>query len=349
MLGTIRLLLALAVAASHAKVLVAGLNPGVIAVVCFYLISGYVMAGLMQRHYSHASQAPAFYLDRAIRLLPQYLFYCGMTLAWHFFSSVATPFLIRSPGAVDLLNNLFIVPLNYYMFNASDQYTLVPPAWSLGAEIQFYLIAPVLLLQPKRLWGVGLLSICVYVAALFGLLNSEWFGYRLIPGVLFMFALGAGLQHFHQQVSSVAARHLTIAVVLAAAIALGLLQLNGLLHQPYSFETLLGLIIGMTLLHTLAQRRPATSAKSANLAKCTKWDTLAGDISYGVFLNHFFIIWTLYPNGVDASQIPIFLTICFALSLVSQRLVEQPLLKLRHRFRKSRNKLPQGDIVKISG
>ena len=48
---------ALAVAASHVDYRIAGLNPGVSAVVGFYLISGYVMAGLLQRHYPTPAQA----------------------------------------------------------------------------------------------------------------------------------------------------------------------------------------------------------------------------------------------------------------------------------------------------
>lgn len=47
MLGVFRLALAL----SHVNVRIGGLNPGVIAVVCFYLISGYVMTGLLRSHY----------------------------------------------------------------------------------------------------------------------------------------------------------------------------------------------------------------------------------------------------------------------------------------------------------
>ncbi len=72
MLGTFRLFLAMLVASSHTGLSLAGLNPGVMAVVGFYLISGYVTAGLMARHYSDPSQVSSFYLDRAIRLLPQY-------------------------------------------------------------------------------------------------------------------------------------------------------------------------------------------------------------------------------------------------------------------------------------
>jgi peptidoglycan/LPS O-acetylase OafA/YrhL len=52
MLGTLRLVLALMVALSHVDVGVAGLNVGVVAVVTFYLISGYVMTGLPRRHYA---------------------------------------------------------------------------------------------------------------------------------------------------------------------------------------------------------------------------------------------------------------------------------------------------------
>ena len=322
MLGILRLILAMAVAASHANLRMGGLNPGVVAVIGFYLISGYVMAGLIRRNYSQPAAAPAFYLDRAIRLLPQYLFYGILTLVWQLYSQANTYFLSRIPGPGDLLNNVLIVPLNYYMYNSSDQYTLIPPAWSLGAEIQFYLIAPFLLVWPKRILAAGLLSLGVYLAALAGLINSDWFGYRLIPGVLLFFLLGALLQHLQQpQPQPGRARAMTALVAALATLALGLLYLNGTLRQPYNFETLLGLILGLGLLHTLANRPR------------TRWDDLAGDISYGVFLNHFFIMWTVYPQGVSASQLPGFIALSVVLSWITQRLVEQPLLKLRRRFR----------------
>ena len=322
MLGTLRLLFALAVALSHAGMHLRGLNLGVIAVIGFYLISGYVMAGLIRRHYAQPQAASAFYLDRAIRLLPQYLFYILLTLAWHLYSRADNYFLSRIPGPVDLFNNLSVVPLNYYMFNGSDRYTLIPPAWSLGAEVQFYLLAPFLLLWPKRLFGIGLIGLAVYLAALSGVINSDWFGYRLLPGVLLFFVLGAFLQHQHQKHQHGRARSMTIGVAAAVVLGAVLLNFNGILRAPYNFETLLGLILGLALLQTLAKR-------SSN-----RWDSLAGDISYGVFLNHFLILWTLYPQGVTSIQWPVFLALSIVLSWLSQRLIEQPLIKLRHRFRK---------------
>lgn len=321
MLGTLRLLLAIAVALSHAGLHLRGINPGVVAVIGFYLISGYVMAGLIRRHYAQPQAASAFYLDRAIRLLPQYLFYTLLTLAWHRYSQTNTYFLSRTPGPVDLFNNLTVVPLNYYMFNGSDRYTLIPPAWSLGAEAQFYLLAPFVLLWSKRLLAVGLLGLCAYVAALAGLINSDWFGYRLLPGVLLFFLLGAYLQHLHQQQSQ-RARALTALVATLAALAMGLLHLNGTLRQPYNLETLLGLMLGIVLLQLLATR-----ARS-------RWDDLAGDLSYGVFLNHFFIIWVVYPQSIGAGQLPGFMALCITLSWFTQRYIERPLLKRRHALRR---------------
>lgn len=321
MLGTLRLILAIAVAVSHVNLQIAGLTPGVIAVVGFYLISGYVMTGLMRRHYTDGAHALAFYKDRAYRLLPQYFFYAGLTLLWLLATQAHTPFLSRSPTLHDLLHNLLVLPLNYYMFNASDQFTLIPPAWSLGAEMQFYLFAPFVLLWSKRLLSVGLLALLVYLAALVGLIHSEWFGYRLLPGVLLFFLLGAWLQRLHQQRQYRNAMGFVVAVITFAAMALSLLHYSGKLHQPFNLETLLGLMLGLTLLHLLALRPR------------TWWDDLAGDISYGVFLNHFLILWIVFPQGVSTVQVPGLVALSIALSWLSQRFIERPLLKQRYRLR----------------
>ena len=266
MLGTLRLALALLVALSHAGLRPAGVNPGVMAVIGFYLISGYVMTGLIRRHYHQPSHARAFYFDRSLRLLPQYGLYLVLTLGWHSYNPGASYFLSSTPTTTDLFNNLLIVPLNYFMWNGSDHFTLIPPAWSLGAEIQFYLLAPFLLIWPRRLLLAGLLSLSIYLAALGGLLNSDWYGYRLLPGTLQFFLLGAYIQQCHHQKNERV--HIVVALtVLVVMLTLFVLAHQGNLHKPYNLETLLGLAIGVVLLQALANRPR------------TRWDNLAGDIS----------------------------------------------------------------------
>lgn len=327
MLGTLRLLLALAVAASHLDYRIAGLNPGVSAVIGFYLISGYVMAGLLQRHYPQYRHAPAFYWDRAVRLMPQYLFYLLLTLLWLRLSAPLPTnaslqyFVQRAPTLADYLNNLLIVPLNYYMFNGSDHYTLIPPAWSLGAEVQFYLLAPFILRPPKRLVGLLLAALVVVALALLGWLHSDWYGYRLLPGVLSYFLLGALLHHLHHRGQP---RHAWAVVLLAlalAAVVAWLAQRHGTLQRPYNQEVLLGLAVALPLLQLLA-RRPRRA-----------WDDAAGDIAYGVFLNHFLIHWALYPHGVPPAQLAGFLALCVLAAWASQRWIEQPCLAWRQHWR----------------
>jgi peptidoglycan/LPS O-acetylase OafA/YrhL len=263
-----------------------------------------------------------FYVDRAMRLIPQYIFYLTLAYIWYVLSTTASVFLSRTPTATDFANNLLIVPLNYFMWNGSDQFTLIPPAWSLGTEIQFYIFAPFLLLWPKRLLLVGLLSMGVYLAALGGLLNSDWYGYRLIPGTLLFFLFGAYLQHCHHQQQPKRARAIIAITVLFVIFAIGILQHLGQLHQPYNIETLLGLALGAMLLQILATRRR------------TRWDDLAGDISYGVFLNHFLILWALYPQGVSGAQMPEFFALSIALAWLSQRIIERPLFSFWRKSRK---------------
>lgn len=321
MLGTLRLLLAVLVALSHADVRVAGFNPGVVAVVGFYLISGYVMTGLLRRHYARARDVPAFYLDRALRLYPQYLFIAGLTLIWFLATDARTLFLRHAPTLGDLFNNLAIVPLNFFMFNDSDHFALIPPGWSLGAEVQFYLLVPWLLLA--RLRGAALLaSFAVYLLAAWGVIQTEWYGYRLLPGVLFMFLLGSYLYELHH---GAAPRRLPPLVVwLGFGVLLLLLAGAGRLTLPYNVETLTGLLLGLPALHVLG-RLPRRG-----------WDELLGDLAYGVFLCHFLVLWLLGAEFVRGWGLIPYLLAATALSFVSQRWVERPALRLRRRLRAPR-------------
>lgn len=329
-MGLTRLVLALGVLLSHTGMRVVGLNPGVIAVVGFYLISGYVMTGLVQRHFRAPARVPAFYLDRVLRLYPQYLFYAGVTLLWFVASGRHTSFLTHAPGLVDLARNLALVPLNFYMFNGADSFTLIPPAWSLGAEVQFYLLVPFMVLWPPLAVVLGVASLAVHAAALLGILHTDWYGYRLLPGVLWIF--GAGMLMFRlQRAHPGRARRVALLAPLAALAIFTLLHLRGLDAQPYHREVLLGWGLGIPLLYGISQRRSGW------------FDTLAGDLSYGVFLNHFLLIWLLFPELEFGGPRMIVLVVASLLAAwLSQRAFERPVLAWRRRFRVSSAAKPAG-------
>ena len=92
---------------------------GVGAVANFFIISGYVMAGIMRANYSHLGKPTLFfYLDRALRIFPQYLFYllatqaCLLCFDFRFMDWFYT----GTPSSFLFLMNALIVPMNYFEF-----------------------------------------------------------------------------------------------------------------------------------------------------------------------------------------------------------------------------------------
>lgn len=325
-MGTLRFILAILVLLSHGGLSVVGLNPGVMAVVGFYIISGYVMAALIQRHYHEPESTLRFYGDRLLRIYPQYAIYALATAAWLFTIGHATHFLTLTPTPTDLINNLLIVPLNYYMYNQSDRFTLVPPAWSLGAELLFYAFAPWLWRHWRFALALGAGSLLIQALAWHSLINSDWWGYRLLPGVLWLFVLGMAL-HRYQPTQPVATQRAVFLLPLLVAAVAFYLHLSGHLPKPYHREVLLGLCVSLPLVHWLSQRR--------NSARFSSADSLLGDASYGIFLNHFLIIWAL---GLEQPQHLIHWTVLvvssITLAIFTQRMFERPVLRIRRNMRK---------------
>ena len=142
MVGYVRLLLAYLVLLSHINLRLFGLNPGVFAVVIFYIFAGHVVTRLWDDILPRGPRLLGRFLcDRFLRIYPLYLFICLLTLAF----LLRTAFYPLDISVSKLTNNALIIPLNYYMWLNSDilmqpAWCLVPPAWSLGAELQAYLL-----------------------------------------------------------------------------------------------------------------------------------------------------------------------------------------------------------------
>jgi len=315
--GAYRLLLAMLVAISHMGVQVAGFNPGVVAVISFLIISGFVMTSLIDRNYNSLRQVPLFYLDRALRLYPQFLLYFVISALVIHFLLPGTP-----PAAAltlhNILGSLLIVPMGFYMYglNLPD---ILPPAWSLGLEMCFYLVIPFLIIFNARGWAFAA-SLLVFLVAMAGYINTDLYGYRLLPGVLFIFLCGSYLYRASSKGVMVVWATLVMAVLLCLAITSSVLP-----RLPFNTEVALGLAVGIPAVYLLSQRR------------YHRLDDFLGNLSYGVFLNHFVVIYGLrafaWPADYTTSSISVVLLLSVGLSIVSYYYVERPALKLRHAFR----------------
>lgn len=323
-MGSLRFLLACLVLLSHLGISIVGLNPGVIAVVIFYVLAGHVVAGLWTKWQYQPNPLICFYHDRSWRILPQYgVAVLFATLLW--LNGAQSPFLTKPPALVDWLSNLAIIPLNYFMYTGQDRFTLIPPAWSLATEIQFYLLAPLLLSQKlSRLIICLVLSLIIFVLAQYQWLDTDYYGYRLLPGILFIFIIGAlqELRHRHKALTK-------------SLVALGLLNALYLLwlwiwgtHRPYNSEVSLGLLIAMPLLAALSKKK--LPQQSTNIG--SRLNKALGALSYGVFLYHFPVIWLLKlsPPVTAPKDIIIVIALTISCAAIGHWAIERPLWR---RFR----------------
>lgn len=246
MFGYIRFILAYFVLLSHVGIGLAGKNIGVFAVVIFYILAGLVTSKVFIKIAPQNAQISYFVKDRFLRIYPAFLF--AFVLTALFFC--ATSYLQPHFSAKNLLANALIVPLNYFFWldvsvidAPAGLNFLIPPAWSLGAELQAYALL-VLAIKFRRLgYALALGSLGVYAAANLGFIDSDIYGYRLVCGVFFMFYTGFLI--YQKQ-------HGKLAVFYSAMTALACYLFYSRNFGVFSVETALGYLFGTAIVYIVA-------------------------------------------------------------------------------------------------
>ncbi len=320
-MGTYRFFLAIAVALSHMGVTFrGGHNPGTVAVISFFLISGFVMTGLVRTHYSEYRKVPMYYLDRLARIFPQYLFFLALAAASYLLFDISSPFLSEVSFA-GVVANLLVVPLDFFMYStAIAGSTFIPQAWSLGLELTFYILFPVVLIGGRRdLWFVS--SLLVWFLAAYGAIDTDAWGYRLLPGTLFVFLLGSYIYDFRRP----APKHPAVLVLVLMIVSAVVFRESGKLSMPYSYEVLVGLFVGVPSMFLLAR------------CKRSGWDDWLGNLSYGIFLCHFLVIWIAELLGVPKTMggKALMIVASIALAYFGYIAVEHPVVRWRRGLRRS--------------
>lgn len=335
MFGFLRVVLAACVALNHVEVAFAGRNIGVVSVVMFYILAGYVVAVQWQtisRDRAFKPSLVAFARDRALRLLPGYFAVLAIGVIVVATLHPESYFLQRGASLECVFANVSIVPLNYFSFNSLDQCTLIPVAWSLALEIQFYIVAPLILFASVR-WSLVLVvaSLLVYLLANWGAIDTDTFGYRLLPGTLFMFLVGASIARLGPSFTAgrspgIGVDHWLIALVFGMTMATAMTTIFGWREAlPFAMETSVGLSLGVPLVLVLQRIRRS------------RLDDFVGMIAYPLFLLHFPVLWMLnvWSPGlietVTGKVIYMAITALFALAVVWG--VDAPIGRWRRRMR----------------
>jgi peptidoglycan/LPS O-acetylase OafA/YrhL len=169
-----------------------GVSMGWMGVDLFFVLSGFLIMGILLRTKGDPGWVRRFLERRSLRILPLYLLLLAATIG---LSPVLPYGPVRSTwGYWMFMTNLW--PL-FQRVNPDlgNLYTTLPHTWSLAVEVQFYLLAAlaVAVLSPRRLrqtlWAVVLLSPVARLLA--NVYIGPGAAYLLTPGRLDAFAMGA--------------------------------------------------------------------------------------------------------------------------------------------------------------
>lgn len=142
------------------------LNLGQLGVRVFFVISGFLITGLLLKELDKTSTVNLgkFYFRRTLRIFPPYYFYLFVILLFSLIGTIDTPLASFLPA--------FTYTSNYIHPNTWN----LGHTWSLSVEEQFYLIYPGVLLLFGRRKIVWLLGFLIIISPFVRVLSFRFFG-----------------------------------------------------------------------------------------------------------------------------------------------------------------------------
>ncbi len=346
-MGILRFLLAISVVIAHSAPLFGfTLVGGQIAVQCFYIISGFYMALILNEKYTGPNSYKIFITNRVLRLFPTYLLVLLLTLSLSVFFTNSTLknylsysdrisitgllylafsnilILGQELSLFTFLNNSGTLQLTANFQNAVSQFPklhtflFVPQAWTVSLELYFYLLAPFLVKKRPVLIialvaGSVLLRLSLIAAGLYG---DPW-NYRFFPNELALFLSGviAYKLYRYEPFQKTAQRPL-----------FPLILVSIVFYQFLGFPSWL-LYCALTL----------AIPSIFNITKGNRLDSFIGELSYPIYISHLFII-QLAKNTVSTLS----LIICIILFSIAVLYLMKPVENLRARLAQKRFKRP---------
>jgi peptidoglycan/LPS O-acetylase OafA/YrhL len=331
----------------------------------FFILSGFLITGILYDTHHESHYFRNFYMRRFLRIFPLYY---GV-LALVFFVAPLIP-LLRGPTLGYLVDRqawAWLYAVNIYVAKHGDwSFSYLDHFWSLAIEEHFYLFWPLVVLllarRPRVLIAVSLgTSLGAMLARLIGSLMglSWWTTYTLTPFRLDGLALGAFLAITARLPGGL--ERLPRALPLVVSVAGGLLAVTfvwtllvsrtGLeLVLPIRAALILILLACLLMWALIASERSATSRFF-----CSRSMVFLGTYSYGLYVYHHFISYYLVTNRTDlelagwlgshsaavALQATLGASTSLALAYLSYELFEKRFLRLKRLFERAKEPAPE--------
>ncbi|HXW15933.1 MAG TPA: acyltransferase [Terriglobia bacterium] len=329
---------------------------GLLGVDLFFVLSGFLITGILYDACNRPHYFRNFYMRRLLRIFPLYY---GV-LALIFFVAPLIP-LLRGATLDYLLDRqawAWLYGVNIYLATHGEwSFSYLNHFWSLSVEEHFYLFWPLVVFllagRPRALIAASLAtSLCAMLARVIGLLLgvSWWATVVLTPFKLDGLALGAFLAVTARQpgglewlvralprVVTVVSGLLAVTFVCSVLMSRPQLELVGSVRTAL-FQFLLACLLVWALI------APKWSATSRFF--CSRSMVFLGTYSYGLYVYHHFISYYLTTNRTElelarwlgshgaavALQATLGATASLAVAYVSYELFEKRFLRLKRLF-----------------
>jgi peptidoglycan/LPS O-acetylase OafA/YrhL len=305
----------------------------------FFILSGFLIGGILLRNREAENYYRVFYLRRAFRILPLYFALLLLFFALRFGFSIG-----HAPGLGDGAIPWGAYPLlvqNFPMAWTGDWGSApLGVTWSVALEEQFYLCLPLLIRWIPARRQFAAFALLALAAPALRAIPHPLASTFLLSGSTDLFFSGVILAwlFLHRPVVFQAPSGRTLAAVLFGAGGLGMAWLAVRGHLGPFRETVIALFWGSFLWLVLAFRGTCFTAP-------LRWRPLCwvGGISYGVYLLHVLVSHLLFlavfgKESTESMGRSGFLLSCLCLGLtlgiayLSARFFERPLTAFGHRF-----------------
>lgn len=311
----------------------AWLPGGFAGVDVFFVISGYLITGIIMRGLNDGTfSLKAFYTSRARRIMPALAVMCFVLLGlgWFYllpldYSALGTH-VASSLGFVS--NFVYWREAGYFTANAHEKWLL--HTWSLSVEWQFYLLYPIALLVLRRFVALRNLRWWILGGSLTGfvvgvLASARWpeASFYLLPTRAWELMLGGVACLFPFQLRSVQKRILE-SVGLALMLASFFLVSVQDLWPGY-----------LVLLPVLGAFAVIVAARQNSLLTTHALSQWTGKLSYSLYLWHWPVVVLMNYAGWlgEAGNVLMGIGVAFLLAIASYELIEKPTGRARHRQR----------------
>lgn len=352
-IDVLRAIAVLAVIFYHANI--PFFNGGYVGVSIFFVISGYLITGIIKRKLENNTFSfLEFYENRIRRILPALLVMLFIISFLVLLTSVDKGEVrqIQSSFKRCLLaipNIFFYLNTNYFDPAAETMHFL--HTWSLGVEEQFYFVIPALLfLLNKKLSGkiqiihiLWLLFFLSFISSIITIEFSQKFTFYMLPTRAWELLMGSILAYTawtpQKQRDKIICASLGLVIMLASIFGYGKETFPGFWAFPPCFGTCLYIAGNTNINKTILD---AITKNSIFI--------FIGVISYSLYIWHWpiFVFYSTFPSFKEISPIAGLLLslLTFCIAVLSWRFIEKPVRQ--NPFFKNRRRLWSGTIILLA-